>query len=77
MALWGKGTTIGLAAVDAGNNPEWGFDFMKSALTKQEGMYIIVQNHGRGIPQQDIVNYSSLCIKQIMRDQRLVNEEQD
>lgn len=50
-----KGTTIGLAAVNAGNNPEWGFDFLKSALTKQEGMYIIVQNHGRGIPQQDIV----------------------
>ncbi|MGE7809044.1 HAMP domain-containing sensor histidine kinase [Lysinibacillus capsici] len=50
-----KGTTIGLAAVNAGNNPEWGFDFLKSALNKQEGMYIIVQNHGRGIPQQDIV----------------------
>ncbi len=50
-----KGTTIGLAAVNAGNDPEWGFDFLKSALNKQEGMYIIVQNHGRGIPQQDIV----------------------
>lgn len=49
------GTSIGLAAVKAGSVPEWGFDFLKPALTKQEGMYMIVQNSGQGLPQKDIV----------------------
>jgi len=48
------GTTIGLAAVKAGSDPEWSFDFLKPTLNKQEGMYMIVQNCGQGIPEKDI-----------------------
>ncbi len=47
------GTTIGLAAVNAGNYPTWCFDFVKSALTKHEGCYVIVQNSGQGIDKED------------------------
>lgn len=48
------GTSIGLAAVNAGSYPVWSFDFLKSTLNKQEGVYIIVQNSGQGILQEDI-----------------------
>ncbi|WP_155590768.1 HAMP domain-containing sensor histidine kinase [Lysinibacillus cavernae] len=52
---YGKtGTSIGLAAVNTEKYPIWGFDFLKPALSKQEGMYIIVQNSGQGIRQEDI-----------------------
>ncbi|MGE7688466.1 HAMP domain-containing sensor histidine kinase [Lysinibacillus sp. NPDC097214] len=48
------GTTIGLAALNTRKCPTWCFDFVKLALTKQEGMYIIVQNCGQGINKEDI-----------------------
>jgi len=52
---YGKaGTTIGLAAINAGKCPTWCFDFVKSALTKHEGCYVIVQNSGQGIKKEDI-----------------------
>jgi len=52
---YGKvGTTIGLAAVNAGKCPTWCFDFVKSVLTKQEGCYVIVQNSGQGIHKEEI-----------------------
>ncbi|MFJ7732599.1 ATP-binding protein [Lysinibacillus sp. NPDC097231] len=52
---YGKvGSTIGLAAVNAGKCPTWCFDFVKSALTKQEGIYMIVQNSGQGINKEEI-----------------------
>jgi len=52
---YGKaGTTIGLAAINAGKCPRWCFDFVKSALTKHEGCYVIVQNSGQGIKKEDI-----------------------
>ncbi|MGE7693665.1 HAMP domain-containing sensor histidine kinase [Lysinibacillus sp. NPDC094177] len=49
-----EGTTIGLAALNTGKCPTGFFDFVKPALTKQEGMYIIVQNSGQGINKEDI-----------------------
>lgn len=48
------GSTIGLAAVNAGTYPAWCFDFVKPALTKQDGMYMIVQNCGQGVKEEDI-----------------------
>jgi len=48
------GTTIGLAAVNAGECPIWCFDFVRAALKKQEGMYIILQNSGQGVKKEDI-----------------------
>ncbi|MGE7113026.1 sensor histidine kinase [Lysinibacillus sp. NPDC047702] len=48
------GTTIGLSAINAGKCPIWCFDFVKSALIKQEGIYMIVQNSGQGIKKEDI-----------------------
>ncbi|QGG51230.1 HAMP domain-containing sensor histidine kinase [Lysinibacillus pakistanensis] len=52
---YGKvGTTIGLAAVNAGKCPTWCFDFVKTALTKLEGCYVIVQNSGQGINKEEI-----------------------
>ncbi|MGE7090534.1 sensor histidine kinase [Lysinibacillus sp. NPDC048646] len=48
------GSTIGLASVNAGIYPAWCFDFVKPALTKQEGMYIIVQNCGQGVNEEDL-----------------------
>ncbi|MFY0518691.1 HAMP domain-containing sensor histidine kinase [Lysinibacillus sp. UGB7] len=47
-------STIGLAAVNAGTYPAWCFDFVKPALTKQEGMYVMVQNSGYGVKEEDI-----------------------
>lgn len=48
------GTTIGLAAVNAGQCPVGCFDFVSKALVKQDGMYIIVQNSGQGVKKEDI-----------------------
>ncbi|GAB0169223.1 HAMP domain-containing sensor histidine kinase [Lysinibacillus sp. CTST325] len=48
------GTTIGLAAVNAGQCPIGCFDFVSPALNKQNGMYIIVQNSGQGVKKEDI-----------------------
>ena len=48
------GTTIGLSAINAGKCPIWCFDFVKSALIKQEGIYMIVQNSGQGIKKEGI-----------------------
>jgi len=48
------GTMIGLAAMNAGECPVWSFDFVQSALKKQEGMYIILQNSGQGVKKEDI-----------------------
>jgi len=48
------GTTIGLAAVNAGQCPMGCFDFVSPALNKQHGMYIIVQNSGQGVKKEDI-----------------------
>ncbi|MFT9819981.1 ATP-binding protein [Lysinibacillus sp. NPDC056185] len=48
------GTTIGLAAVNAGQCPIESFDFVLPALNKQNGMYIIVQNSGQGVKKEDI-----------------------
>ncbi|TQR37114.1 HAMP domain-containing histidine kinase [Lysinibacillus sphaericus] len=48
------GTTIGLAAVNAGQCPIGCFDFVSPALNKQHGMYIIVQNSGQGVKKEDI-----------------------
>jgi len=48
------GSVIGLAAVNAGDVPKWCFDFVKLALTKRDGMYIIVQNCGLGVKEQEI-----------------------
>ncbi|MFJ7953886.1 ATP-binding protein [Lysinibacillus sp. NPDC096418] len=48
------GSVIGLAAVNAGDVPKWCFDFVKLALTKRDGMYIIVQNCGQGVKEQEI-----------------------
>ncbi|MCL1694520.1 ATP-binding protein [Lysinibacillus sp. BPa_S21] len=48
------GTTIGLAAVNAGECPLWCFEFVPPALKKQEGMYIILQNSGQGVKKEDI-----------------------
>ncbi|MDM5247764.1 HAMP domain-containing sensor histidine kinase [Lysinibacillus sp. G4S2] len=47
-------TTIGLAAINAGKCPIWCFDFMKPALAKHDGMYIIVQNSGQGVNKENI-----------------------
>ncbi|KOS60131.1 HAMP domain-containing histidine kinase [Lysinibacillus agricola] len=47
-------TAIGLAAVNAGKSPIWCFDFVKPALTMQEGMYLIVQNCGQGVNKEGI-----------------------
>lgn len=43
-----------LAAVDAGTVPTEIFSFVASALTKKEGMYLLVQNSGIGISQEDL-----------------------
>ncbi|MFB7159351.1 ATP-binding protein [Lysinibacillus sp. NPDC056232] len=48
------GTTIGLAAVNAGQCPKGYFDLVLPALNKQNGMYIIVQNSGQGVKKDDI-----------------------
>ncbi|MGE8000036.1 ATP-binding protein [Lysinibacillus sp. NPDC093190] len=48
------GTTIDLAAVNAGQCSIWCFDFVSPALNKQDGMYIIVQNSGQGVKKEDI-----------------------
>ncbi|MCY9548642.1 HAMP domain-containing sensor histidine kinase [Lysinibacillus xylanilyticus] len=48
------GTTIGLAAVNAGKCSIGCFDFVSPALVKQDGMYIIVQNSGQGVKKEDI-----------------------
>ncbi|MGE8035919.1 HAMP domain-containing sensor histidine kinase [Lysinibacillus sp. NPDC093692] len=48
------GTTIGLAAVNAGECPIWCFDFVRAAQRKQDGMYIILQNKGQGVKKEDI-----------------------
>ncbi|MGE8003920.1 HAMP domain-containing sensor histidine kinase [Lysinibacillus sp. NPDC093216] len=48
------GTTIGLAAVNAGQCPIGYFDLVLPALNKQNGMYIIVQNSGQGVKKEDI-----------------------
>lgn len=47
-------SAIGLAAVNAGDCPMWCFDFVKSALTKRDGMYMIVQNGGLGVKEQEL-----------------------
>lgn len=48
------GGTICLAAVQAGKTPEWCLDFVMSELKKNDGMYLIVQNGGAGLSQQEI-----------------------
>lgn len=49
-----SGGEMGIAAVNAGIIPTWCFSFVKQAFTKSTGMYLIVQNSGRGIEPQEI-----------------------
>ncbi|QTD39494.1 HAMP domain-containing sensor histidine kinase [Sporosarcina sp. Te-1] len=48
------GGTIGLAAVQTGKIPDWCFDFVKLALGKKEGMFLIVQNMGTGLAEEEM-----------------------
>jgi len=48
-----SGTTIGLAAI-SNRKLDWGFDFVNAALCEKNGMYLIVQNSGAGVCEQEI-----------------------
>lgn len=48
------GRRIELAAVDAGNPPEWCYPFVTEALNRESGMYLIVQNEGQGLTDDEI-----------------------
>ncbi|MFJ7661848.1 sensor histidine kinase [Lysinibacillus sp. NPDC097162] len=48
-----SGTTIGLAAI-SNRKLDWGFDFVNAALTQKKGMYLVVQNSGAGVCEQEI-----------------------
>ncbi|WP_313894367.1 HAMP domain-containing sensor histidine kinase [Psychrobacillus sp.] len=43
-----------LAALDAGTKPAECYSFVASALPKKNGMYVIVQNSGSGISEEDL-----------------------
>lgn len=49
-----SGGTIWLAAVRASMKPEWMYPFVKEALDRNDGMYLIVQNEGRGLTAVEI-----------------------
>lgn len=44
-----SGQEIWLGAVNVNRLPVWCFDFVKEALTEEEGMYLLVQNEGKGL----------------------------
>lgn len=44
-----SGQEIWLGAVNVNALPTWCFDFVKQALREEEGMYLIVQNEGKGL----------------------------
>lgn len=48
-----SGTTIYLAAI-SNQKLDWGFDFVNAALTNKSGMYLVVQNSGAGVGEQEI-----------------------
>ncbi len=50
------GGMIGLAAADAGAAPGWCYGFVKTALNREQGVYIIVQNEGQGVTEETIRN---------------------
>ncbi|MBB4825034.1 signal transduction histidine kinase [Sporosarcina luteola] len=50
------GGTIGLAAVQAGKTPDWCFDFVEQALEKDEGVFLIVQNEGMGLAEEEMAH---------------------
>lgn len=54
IAHTNPGGEIGLAAVDVGNTPEWSFLIVSEALKREDGMYLIVQNEGRGLTNAEI-----------------------
>ncbi|MEK3934434.1 HAMP domain-containing sensor histidine kinase [Sporosarcina sp. FSL W7-1349] len=56
MAHTEPGGRIGLAAVNTEEPPNWCFDFVKEALDREAGLYLIVQNEGEGIPEDQVAN---------------------
>lgn len=49
-----SGQEIWLGAVNVNRLPIWCFDFVKEALTEEEGMYLLVQNEGKGLSSAQI-----------------------
>lgn len=49
-----SGDTIWLAAVNINKVPDWCFDFVRGKLCEKEGMYLIIQNEGIGIPKEQL-----------------------
>lgn len=49
-----SGQEIWLGAVNVNRLPVWCFDFVKEALTEEEGMYLLVQNEGKGLSSAQI-----------------------
>lgn len=47
---------IGLAATNYSHIPTWCFNFVKRVCTKQSGIYLIVQNSGSSVSQEDLTH---------------------
>lgn len=47
---------IGLAAINYSHIPTWCFNFVKRVCTKQSGIYLIVQNSGSSVSQEDLTH---------------------
>lgn len=46
--------SIGLSATDAKVIPSWTYDFVQQAMTADDGLYLIVQNEGKGVSEQQL-----------------------
>ncbi len=46
--------SIGLSATDAKVVPSWTYDFVQQAMTADDGLYLIVQNEGKGVSEQQL-----------------------
>lgn len=49
-----RGGRIELATMNVGNTPKWCFESVKKVLTQKDGMYLIVQNSGYGLSEEDL-----------------------
>lgn len=47
---------ISLSAADAKVIPAWTYDFVRKAMTEDKGMYLIVQNEGQGLAEEQLTH---------------------
>lgn len=56
MKYTASGHKAWLGAVNGDCMPDWCFDFVKQSLHETDGMYLIVQNEGEGISEEQLKN---------------------